>query len=70
MYGIDDNEEESDLITLEDLEFSTCGECGHWDEFNQSCWVVFGRFGEFVFSDRTICQGMYNRLVLEGRYDK
>jgi len=61
---------ESDLITLEDLEFSTCGECPHADlNINMTCWHTGGRFMADITSETTICQFMYDRLVIQGRYD-
>lgn len=61
---------ESNLITLEDIEFSTCGECGHSDlNINETCWAFNGRFGETIDRETIICQWMYDRLVKQGRYD-
>lgn len=63
--------EEEDLIYLDQLEFSTCGECGHSDlDINETCWAFNGRFGQHIDRETEICQWMYDRLVAQGRYDR
>jgi hypothetical protein len=64
------SEQETDLIYLDQLEFSTCGGCGHSDlDINMTCWHTGGRFGEDIDRETEICQYMYDQLVIQGRYD-
>lgn len=40
--------------------FETCGECGHYDEFNATCWLLASpKFGDSIGSDDLACAIYY-----------